>query len=285
MRKAALAVLACFTLAAGSATAAPPDSALRVMSFNIRYDNPGDGEHAWPHRMDRVASVVRFHAPDAVGMQEALRHQIDSLAARLPGYAWVGVGRDDGADGGEFSPVFYRTDRLELVTHGTFWLSPTPETPGSVGWDAALPRVATWARFRDRTTGGTFLFLNTHFDHRGREAREQSALLVADRLFAIADGAPVIAVGDFNAPPDTPVYATLTERLADARAAAEIPPHGPESTFFGFTVEPDETGPRLDYVFTGPGVRVRRFATLTDQWLGRYPSDHLPVFAEIDLHD
>ncbi len=250
-----------------------------MMSFNIRFNNPDDGVHAWPNRKDRVAGLVRFHEADIVGMQEALLGQIRDLEARLPGYAWVGVGRDDGAEGGEFSPIFYRNDRLELLDDGTFWLSETPDEPGSVGWDAALPRIVTWARFRDRATNRTFVHFNTHFDHLGEEARRESARLLVRQVEAIAGDAPVVVTGDFNVTPDTEAYERLAAALEDAADAVDAP-YGPEATFFGFEVT-DEPGRRIDYIFAKNGVEVRRYGVLSDQWRGRYPSDHLPVLAEV----
>ena len=270
-------------LIALASTPAHPDTTLRVMSFNIRYNNPGDGAHAWPERADRVASTIRFYAPDVVGLQEALKGQITDLEQALPDYAWFGVGRDDGVEGGEFSPVFYRKSRLELVAQGTFWLSETPEVPGSKSWDAAITRIATWARFRDREDGTAFFYLNTHFDHIGQEARVESAALIRQRVGALAGGLPVVVTGDFNVTPENPAYATMTAFLEDARLVSDTPPHGPEGTFFGFTVEADVPGRRIDYVFVSPGVRVLRAATLTDQWHGHYPSDHLPVLADVRL--
>ena len=279
----ALALVLCFALFAGAAAA--QDSTVRVMTFNIRYATDADGIHAWTHRKDRVASVLRYHRPDAAGLQEALRHQIDTLAARLPAYAWIGVGRDDGADGGEFSPIFYRRDRLALLDHGTFWLSRSPDVAGSRGWDAALPRIATWGRFRDRQTSVVFLLVNTHFDHVGQQARERSSWLIIDQMEHLADGAPIILLGDFNLEPQNPTYATLMVRLADTRTVSETPPHGPAATFFGFVVEPEATGRQIDYIFASPGLRVLRHATLTDHWHGYYPSDHLPVLADVRLGD
>ena len=171
----------------------PPDAMtpLRVISYNVRFNNPGDGINAWPERRDRVAALLRFHEADLIGVQEALAGQLDDLDAALPGHAWLGVGRDDGATTGEYTAIFYRTDRLELLDEGTFWLSPTPSVPGSVGWDAAITRIATWARFRDLRTGTAFVHLNTHFDHVGAEARTESARLIVDWLGGVDPATPV----------------------------------------------------------------------------------------------
>src|SRR5688572_13434609 len=195
--------------------ASPPP--LRVMTFNVRYDTPSDGANAWPHRRDWVAALVRFHAPDAIGVQEALVHMLTDLDARLPGFARVGVGRADGRAGGEFSAILYRSDRLELLDSGTFWLSPTPEVAGSKGWDTAIERIATWARFRDRRTGCRHLHVNTHFDHIGEEARQESARLIRRRLAALAGGLPVVVTGDLNATPESVPYRVFT---ADTLAGA-----------------------------------------------------------------
>ena len=259
----------------------PPS--LNVLSFNIRYANPGDAPHDWPNRRDRVAATIRFYEADLVGVQEALRSQLDDLQERLPGYAWLGAGRDDGADAGEFSAIVYRTDRLEPLESGTFWLSETPDVPGSKSWDAAITRVATWARFRDRSTGEAFLHLNTHFDHIGQEARHRSAQLITERLPGLAGDLPVVVTGDFNAAPDEPPYAAMTAALRDAYTATETPPFGPESTFTGFVVGEEPAPRRIDYVFVGDGVAVLRYGALNPHWNGAYASDHLAVFAEVVL--
>ena len=253
------------------------------MTFNIRYNNPDDGVHAWPHRKERVASVVRFHEADLVGMQEALSEQIGDLEALLPEYAWIGVGRDDGVAAGEFSPIFYRKDRFELVEQATFWLSETPDSVGSQGWDAALPRIVTWGRFRDKATGGVFFLFNTHFDHRGEQARTESARLILSQIDALAGDALVVVTGDFNVEPTTEAYRVMTAGLNDARQQSVTPPHGPAETYWGFTVETGEEGRQIDYIFVHPGVRVRHYGVLTDHWNGHFPSDHLPVLAEIVL--
>jgi endonuclease/exonuclease/phosphatase family metal-dependent hydrolase len=257
------------------------------MTFNIRYDTPADSGNAWPHRRDRVASLARFHAPDALGVQEALAHMLRELDARLPGYARIGVGRADGREGGEFSPIYYRTDRLELLDGGTFWLSPTPDVAGSKGWDAAIERVATWARFRDRRTGCPFLLLNTHFDHIGERAREESARLVRRRLAALAGGLPIVVTGDLNTTPERAPYRVFTVEtiagasapLRDAFVASRSGHYGPTSTWNAFTaIEP---GRRIDYVLVSADVAVLTHAILPDAWDGRFPSDHLPVVADI----
>jgi endonuclease/exonuclease/phosphatase family metal-dependent hydrolase len=263
---------------------APP---LRVMSFNLRLDTPDDGPNAWPHRRDWVASLIRFHAPDALGVQEALAHMLAELDARLPGYARVGVGRADGREGGEFSAIIYRTDRLELLDSGTFWLSPTPEVPGSKGWDAAIERIATWARFRDRFTGCEHVHLNTHFDHIGERAREESARLIRRRLAALADGGPVVVTGDLNAAPESAPYRAFTRDtlggavppLRDALEASRAGHYGPTSTWTAFrAIEP---GRRIDYVLVSAGLAVEAHGILADSREGRFPSDHLPVLATV----
>jgi endonuclease/exonuclease/phosphatase family metal-dependent hydrolase len=263
-------------------TVAPP---LRVMTFNLRLDLASDGPNAWPHRRDWVASLIRFHAPDAVGVQEALAHMLTELDARLPGFARIGVGRADGRAGGEFSAILYRTDRLELLDQGTFWLSPTPEVPGSKGWDAAIERVATWGRFRDRRTGCTYVHLNTHFDHIGEQARQESARLIRRRLASLANDLPMIVTGDLNADPQSAPYRIFTRDtiqagsapLRDAFHLSSAGHYGPTSTWTAFkAIEP---GRRIDYVLVSTGIPVLTHGILPDSWDGRFPSDHLPVVA------
>lgn len=264
-----------------------PAAPLRVMSFNIRYDNPNDGVNAWPNRKDWVASLIRFHGADVVGVQEALKRQLVDLDARLPGWSRVGVGRADGREAGEFAPILYRTDRLELIESGTFWLSPTPDVAGSKGWDAAIERIATWARFRDRSTGCRVLLVNTHFDHIGEQARQESARLIRRRLATLANGLPVILAGDLNTTPSSVAYRIFTRDtiagaiapLADAYAVSRTPHYGPTSSWNEFkAIQPER---RIDYVMVSPGVNVLSHAILADSWDGRFPSDHLPVLAAL----
>ena len=264
-------------------TDSPPPLPLRVASYNIRYNNPDDGEHAWPYRKERVASTIQFNGAHLVGMQEVLKNQIDDLTTLLDGYQWIGVGRDDGKEAGEYAPIFYRSDRLELLDSGTFWLSKNPDIPGSKDWDAALTRIATWAHFKDVHTDSTFYHVNTHFDHRGEVAREKSAELIAHRAQRMAGGLPVVVTGDFNFTESAAGYEALTETLEDAYYATEEPHHGPTGTFSGFEVGATPLENRIDYIFVQNGVRVLQHAILSDHWNGAYSSDHLAVVATVQL--
>ncbi len=255
------------------------DKAFRVMSFNLRVNVASDGEKAWPYRKDQAANVVRSHRTDLMGVQEATQEMLADVQARLPGFAWFGVGRADGEEGGEYSAIFYRTARFELLKQATFWLSETPDVPGSKSWDAAIERIVTWGRLRDRQTGATFYLFNTHFDHVGEQARQESARLLLRRIEEIAGEAPVLVTGDFNAAPHSKPYALLINRLEDAFRATQQAHEGPTSTWNGFGEI--EAGRRIDFIFAGGPVRILRHAILADRSEGRWPSDHLPVLAEV----
>ena len=284
LSKTLMLALVCWSLLiAPHAASQTGKSSIQVLSYNIRYNNPNDGEHAWPYRKDRVAELLQFHQADIVGMQEVLRNQIDDLESLLPEYSWSGVGRDDGANAGEFSPIFYRTDRFEMMDSGTFWLSETPEVIASKSWDAALTRIAHWARLTDRETGKRIFYLNTHFDHRGEQARTESAQLIVERVQQLAGDDPVIVSGDFNVPPTAAAYAAMTDGLLDSRLISRTAPYGPLGTFSGFTVGSTPLEERIDYIFVNDSVLVQRHGVLSDQWNGSYPSDHLPVLSELYL--
>ncbi len=254
--------------------------AITAITYNLRFDNPSDGPDAWPERRSWLAAQIRFYNPDLLGVQEALLSQLLYLDQECPAYARVGVGRDDGADKGEFSALLYRRDRFELLGSGTFWLSPTPEGP-SKGWDAALPRVCTWAHLRDRLNGKELWVYNTHFDHIGREARLESARLILSRIREQAGSAPAILMGDLNATPDDAPIALLRAGLHDTRQRSVEPAFGPEATFNGFKFH-EIPANRIDYIFVNDPWRVLQQATLTDSRNGHYPSDHFPVLARID---
>ena len=255
---------------------------LRVMSYNVRYDTPEDGAFAWPHRREAVASTIRFHRPDLVGVQEALVGQLADFRESLPAFEWIGVGRVDGEREGEHCPIGYRTDRLSLVERDTFWLSETPDEPGSVGWDAACPRIVTRARLRDRRSGRAFVHYNTHLDHEGERARLEGARLLAERI----DGsAPTVVTGDFNCRKGDPPHRALVGKnregqgLADAKDRSAYGHHGPETTVTDFESLVPETA--IDHVLV-ERFDVRQHGACSDVTAdGHYPSDHLPVLADL----
>lgn len=262
--------------------------ALRLMTYNLRVAAPRDDEPSWAERRDAVASVIRFHNPDVVGVQEALPSMIDDLDTRLPEYDWVGTGRDAGGD--EHCALFFHPGQIRPFVYDTFWLSETPGEPGSQNWDAAYPRVVTWAQLTGPDGSPLLHVFNTHFDHQSARARRESARLLRTRVDAIAGSTPVAVVGDLNTTPDTPAYRLLTEAagdappLRDALSDAILPHHGPVSTFNGFggAVQPDG---RIDYIFVRGPLQVKRHGTLTDRWGGHFPSDHCPVLAELHVPD
>jgi endonuclease/exonuclease/phosphatase family metal-dependent hydrolase len=274
-------LLASLLLGSQAATAAKPPVALRVASYNLRYNNAGDGADAWPNRKEMVKSLVQHYDFDVFGIQEGLRGQLTDVA-ELPAYAFVGRGRDDGKEAGEHSAIFYKKARLQLLQTGDFWLSQTPDQP-SKGWDATCcNRICTWARFKDLQSGQVFYFFSVHFDHEGVEARRQSGQLMVRKIKEIAQGAPVVCVGDLNSTPDTEQVKTLQSALGDAYQLTQRPAYGPVGTFNGFEL----TAPlrdRIDYIFVSRGSTVLDYAVLTDSLRGHYPSDHFPVVANVVL--
>jgi len=252
------------------------------LTYNLRYDNPADCEDAWPVRRDFLAGQLRFHRPDVFGIQEGLHRQLEYLQEQLPPYSRVGVGRDDGRQAGEYSALFYRTDRFRALESGTFWLSETPDTV-SKGWDAALPRICTWALLEDTATRERMWVFNTHFDHIGRVARRKSAELLVQKINEKnTAGDPVVLMGDFNSEPAEEPIQVLRAALHDARAHSLEPPFGPDGTFNGFKFHEPVTR-RIDYIFVNDGLRVGQYAVLSDARNCHYPSDHLPVLARCQL--
>jgi len=256
------------------------------MSFNIRYDNPSDGLNAWENRKDLVAKTISFHDVDICGLQEVLDHQLQNLAELLPEYEWIGVGRDDGAKEGEYAHIFYRSERLQLLESGFFWLSETPEIAGSFGWDAACTRIVTWGKFSTRTTHEEFYFFNTHFDHRGQMAREKSAALLLEEIESKTSFEPVFVTGDFNCTDKDKPYSILTSAqnegssLQDTQFLSQNGHYGGTQTFNGFNpdLRPNHI---IDFIFvrhTGP---VLSHGIIADRWDGRFVSDHYPVLAEV----
>lgn len=254
------------------------DSAIshRVITWNIRYDNPADGLDAWPLRRDALASTVLEKMPDILAVQEALLSQVEFLDARLSDYRRYGRGREDGTVRGEFCPVWYRADRYTLLDSSTIWLSSTPAVPGK-GWDAACERVATSVWLRDFSSGKTLHVVNTHWDHVGAEARSQSACMLAEMAeTASGEGHLFLLMGDLNARPEDPALVPLRRLLRDA-CPKEL---SGEGTYNGFDTRLQEW-PRIDYVWVAPGLQITTYTVLKPRVSGRWQSDHFPVLVEM----
>jgi endonuclease/exonuclease/phosphatase family metal-dependent hydrolase len=258
---------------------------LNVMTFNIRLNTPQDSLNAWPHRADQASSQILFHEAHIVGVQEALPNQMQDLDRSLTKYKYVGGGRDDGKEKGEYSAIFFDTTRLQMLQTQTFWLSETPHVAGSKGWDAAFPRIVTWAKFRDKKAKKEFYVFNTHFDHVGQTARTESAKLLLKFANQIAGAVPYIVTGDFNANPEQePIKILLNPKdpthLVDTKSISATPHYGPTGTFNGFHSKEISDLP-IDHIFIKHAITVLQHATLSQTWGGRFSSDHFPVFARL----
>ena len=256
------------------------------MTFNIRYNNVGDSLNAWPYRKDKVASQILFHDVQLLGVQEALHLQIQELGSRLPKFKAIGVGRG-GGEKSEYSAIFYDTTRLQALASETFWLSQTPTVVGSKGWDAAFARIVTWAKFKDRKSGKTFFFFNTHFDHMGKEARRESAKLLLQKVAAISGKMPAMVTGDFNAVPTDEPIQVITDKsnplhLVDAKEVSATPHYGPTGTFNGWGPKERDALP-IDYIFLKGAWNIKKHATISQSWDGRFASDHFSVMATVQL--
>lgn len=251
---------------------------LRVMSFNVRLPTVADGPDRWERRRALMVRTLREQRPDAIGTQELFALQGDYLVARMPEYAWFGRGRAGTGDDEERMGVFHRRDRLRVVESGDFWLSDTPDVPGSISWGHPPPRMVTWALFEQIVDGRRFYLFNTHFPYREEDddARLRGALAILHRLRALPDDVPVVLTGDFNTGPDSRTYAQLTTFLQDAWTTARRR-EGPEGTFHAFTGQPRQ---RIDWILLR-GLRAETARTVTSQADGRYPSDHFPVVADL----
>jgi len=256
---------------------------ISIITFNIRYNNSGDGINAWPNRVEMVNGLLNFYEPDIFGLQEALYEQIVDVQKALPEYEWIGVGRDDGDKAGEFSPIFFNTQKFIRIENGHFWLAENCDQ-AELGWDAACKRIVTWGKFQSKVSGKRFFVFNTHFDHVGVEARKNSALLIHDKIEELTQGSqlPVILTGDFNLTDETEPILMIKKYLNDSREVSKTAPYGPIGTFNGF--KPGTEGNnRIDYVFVSKGIKVLKYAALSDSKEGRTPSDHLPVFVRLIL--
>lgn len=261
---------------------------LRVMTLNIRYDNPLDSINAWPQRAGQVCDFILNENPDIIGMQEVLWRQYSLLDSTLADYGTAGVGREDGVRGGEFNPVFFRKDKFDLARTITFWLSETPDVPGSKGWGASLPRIVTWLELVRKDTHDHFFVFNTHFAHDSDSARIMSSEILMNEVSKIAEGFPFIITGDFNMLPDSRGYAILTgpdesvPLLKDAYFSSDAKPSGPSYTFNGFS---DEQGSgRIDYIFVSNLMKVLKHNTIIHKKGPVFLSDHWPVVADLRIN-
>jgi len=257
---------------------AQKNTALNIMTYNIRYSTEKDGVNAWSKRKDNVKALVKFHEVDVLCAQEALAEQFDAILESSD-FEAVGAGRDDGQRKGEFSPIFYNKNRFTKKDGGVFWLSPTPNVP-SIGWDAMFNRVCTWVRLYDKINKKEFLVFNTHYDHVGVQARIESAKLIKQKIQEIAPKLPVVYTGDLNVTPETDAIATIKSFLSDSKEVSIEPPYGPEGTFNGFKFD-SPLKDRIDYIFINKGFKVQKYGVITDSKEQRYFSDHLPVFAKL----
>lgn len=266
------------TLLISEHAAAEEAPELRVMSFNIRYGAAKDGDNAWPHRKELVVKTIREFNPDLLGTQETLPFQAEYLSSELPEYSKIGWTRETNPKG-EQCAIFYRSDRFELTQSGQFWLSETPDEKYTKSWDSSLPRVATWVVLSDKQDADNqFVFVNTHFDHRGKTARHESAKLVHQRASEL-DGTPIILTGDFNCPEGSKPWKALTlpGLLKDTRRVAHPDPQESEGTFNGFRGQAGEA--RIDWILTTDDFAVHSAEIVRTHDQGRYPSDHYPVTA------
>lgn len=256
---------------------------ISVMSFNIRYGTADDGDNRWTVRRVFLFDVIREQNADIIGLQEALHSQIREIAEAVPGFAVVGVGRDDGKTTGEYSAILVRKDRFNVAEAGTFWFSDSPSVPGSMSWGNRITRICTWARLIDRDGTALWVF-NVHLDHQSQPSRERSTELLRRRIDARSfPGEPVIVTGDFNVGEDNPAIRTMVGDKAFLDTFRIVYPDETRvSTFNGFKPEQVD-GPKIDYVLVQPGMEVLSAAIVRTARGGRYPSDHFPVVARVRL--
>lgn len=254
---------------------------LSVMSYNIKLDYPKEGENSWTNRKPFFIAQLEFHEPDILGVQEAMPNQMKDMDSLLADYSFVGVGRDDGKDEGEYSAIFYKNDKFKVLESSTFWLSQTPEKV-SMGWDAVCNRVCSYALFENTITNQKFWVFNTHFDHVGIEARKNSATLIIQKIKDInTQKYPVILSGDFNMEEDHESIQFIELHLKDSKTIANTS-FGPIGTFNNFEFDKPVTR-RIDFIFVSPEIEVNKYAVLSDSWECKYPSDHLPVFVKLNI--
>ncbi|WP_239616063.1 endonuclease/exonuclease/phosphatase family protein [Cohnella mopanensis] len=258
---------------------------LTIMTFNLRVNTPIDGDNAWPYRIRHATDLVRKAEPLIIGTQEGRYDMLRDLDQELSDYSRLGEGRSGYESGDprmdECCAIFYKHDRIKVIKQGQFSLSETPEIPGSVSWDSSYPRFCTWACLeRIDEPGRRFYVYNTHFDHEGQLAREESAKLLLDRIARCQEeeGLPVLLTGDFNSFPENPAIVTLRQNLIDAYLAH---PEPIGRTFHDF--EGGVEGEPIDYLFFTRDVALLETTVYRDEYEGKYPSDHYPISAQVLL--
>ena len=252
-----------------------------VLTYNLKYDNPKDSINGWENRKEFLISQLDYNHPDIFGTQEGLYHQLEDIKQGLKEYDFFGLGRDFGDKRGEFSAIFYNTNRIKLLKKSTFWLSEKPNIP-SKGWDAALNRICTYGLFEIQKSGKQFYVFNTHFDHIGETARQKSALLILKKIKEInVTKLPVILMGDFNLEKNSVGIQSILKSFKDTHLIAKKS-FGPTGTFNGFHFEKPVTR-KIDFIFSTNKIEVLKSGILSDSKDCKYPSDHFPIYVELKL--
>ena len=254
-----------------------------VATFNVRYDNVYDKENSWECRRNHVCDLIKFYEWDVFGLQEVLKHQLSYLQDNLSEYSYVGVGREDGIEDGEFAPIFYKKDKFKLLYSDTFWLSKTPNIP-SKSWNSACVRICTYAKFLEKSTHKEFILMNTHFDHESEIARYESANLITNKVKAMEPNIGIIIMGDFNSCKTERCYHIINDSFNHVRDISKEIPYGPKGTFneFRFDISWDELE-EIDHIFVNDNIDILNVRTLTDSIDERYLSDHFPIMSDLYL--
>lgn len=252
----------------------------KIMTFNLRYNEPSDGENAWPFRVSAVAEVIKRHDPDLIGIQEGLHDMLTDLESLLPEYAWIGEGREGGKQG-EYTAIFYKKNKWSAGSAGHFSLSETPEQLGTKSWNTSNTRMCTWVTFKSQA-GAEFAAFNTHLDHISEEAQQKGMELIRERMkqFRAQTGLPVVLTGDFNVEPANAVIQGLEqEGYRNAYSVLHLENKEVGATFHNFLG--GESGEPIDYIFVSPDLQIQNVTVDRELYGGRYPSDHYPVIAEV----
>lgn len=255
---------------------------ISVMTYNIRNSHAADGVNKWSKRKQSLANVVLKINPDILGTQEVLFNQLKDLKKMLPAYEVFGVGRNNGKHSGEHSPLFYNKEKYEFMQGGNFWLSETPDIPGSKSWDAAITRICSWVKLKDKQTYDEIFVFNTHFDHRGNEARKKSAELLCHMIDSLASNRPVIVTGDFNFRPDSEGYSVMTSENHEVTLTDSYSLDAPDYTDCGFEVK-NKNCSRIDYIFYSKHFTSSGYTLHTDNNGTYYPSDHLTISVDLKI--